>query len=88
MGTITGLLSQITSEIRIILPMTLDEIGALIRKRRDYFGISQEALSEMSQLGIRTIHQIETGKGNPSFSTLQKLLNILGLDIVVLIKTT
>jgi len=40
----------------------------------------------MTGITSRTIYMIENGKGNPSFDTLQKLLDVVGLEISVQIK--
>ncbi|MGN7785731.1 helix-turn-helix transcriptional regulator [Niabella sp. 22666] len=66
--------------------MELIEIGKLIKDRRDILAINQEDLSEMTGITAKTIYLIENGKGNPSFITLSKLLDILGLEIIVQIK--
>lgn len=66
--------------------MILSEIGDLMRDRRTILRLTQEDLSQMSGIGMRTIHQIETGKGNPSYQTLEHLFEILGLEFSVHIK--
>ncbi len=66
--------------------MELAEIGQLVAKRRVDLILKQEDLSELAGVTIKTIYQLESGKGNPSFSTLEKILRVLGLDIVVTIK--
>jgi transcriptional regulator with XRE-family HTH domain len=68
--------------------MNLIKIGELYRKRRTTLGIRQEDLSEMSGVNMRTIQQVEMGKGNPSFATLEKIAFILGLEILVQVKQT
>lgn len=67
--------------------MTSQMIGEGIRKRRESLHLRQEDLSQMADVSLKTIHQIEQGKGNPSLKTLQKLFEVLGLDIKVIIKT-
>lgn len=68
--------------------MKLLEIGKMIKERRANLHITQEDLAEMSAVGIRTIHQIESGTGNPSYQTLDKLLDVLGLDFSIYVKGT
>ena len=67
--------------------MTLKEIGILIEERRRLLSLRQEDLAEMSGVTVRTIRNIEQGKGNPAFTTLEKLCDIVGLDITVAVKT-
>ncbi len=62
------------------------EIGKLIQERRDLLSIKQEDLSEMTGITSKTIYLIESGKGNPSLDTLNKLLEVLGLELSVDIK--
>lgn len=66
--------------------MTLNEIGNLLKTRREQFRLRQEDLSEMSGVAIKTIHKIEKGEGNPSFLTLKKLFDIVGMDVFISIK--
>jgi transcriptional regulator with XRE-family HTH domain len=66
--------------------MDLKETGSLIRKRREFLNLRQEDLAELSKVGDKTIHLIEQGTGNPSFDTLGKVAEVLGLEIVVKIK--
>ena len=51
-------------------------------------GISQQDLAEFAGVGIATIKDIERGKGNPSLQTLQKLLEVLGLEITLRVRNT
>ena len=66
--------------------MNLKDIGELIKKRRELLKLRQEDLSELSNVTIKTIHLIELGIGNPSFQTLSKLAEVLGLEIIVDVK--
>lgn len=66
--------------------MTKIEIGDIIQKRRNELSLKQEDLSEMTGITSKTIYLIETGKGNPSLDTLQKLLEVLGMDLFINIK--
>ncbi|WP_316752398.1 helix-turn-helix transcriptional regulator [Pedobacter gandavensis] len=64
------------------------KIGELIKNRRSLLRLTQEDLSQMSGVGMSTIHQIEKGVGNPSYQTLERLFQILGLEFIVQIKNT
>lgn len=66
--------------------MNLKDMGELIKKRRELLKLRQEDLSELSNVTIKTIHLIELGNGNPSFQTLNKLTEVLGLEIIVDVK--
>lgn len=66
--------------------MNLEHLGNIIRERRNETSLSQENLSERSNVAIKTIHSIELGKANPSVNTLAKILDNLGLQIIVVNK--
>ena len=53
-----------------------------IATRRRTLGISQYDLAEMSGVSPATIKNIERGKGNPSFGTVEKILTVLGMEII------
>lgn len=56
-------------------------LSATLASRRKTLGISQNDLAEMSGVSPATIKNIERGKGNPSFETVEKILSVLGLEI-------
>lgn len=58
----------------------------IIKQRRLILGITQQDLADFSGVGLRTIRQIEAGKGNPSIETLSKILDVLGVEIDFKIK--
>jgi len=68
--------------------MHLQDIGIRIKERRSILGITQKDLAGISGVGLRTIKDIETGGGNPSFDTLVKVLDVLGLELDLKIKRT
>lgn len=57
-----------------------------IKERREMLQVTQETLAELSGVGLRTLKQFESGKGNPTADTLQKLGNALGLELCFKIK--
>ncbi len=57
-----------------------------LKERREMLKVTQESLAELSGVGLRTLKQIETGKGNPTILTLQKLADVLGMEILVEVK--
>jgi DNA-binding XRE family transcriptional regulator len=40
----------------------------------------------MSGIAIKTIHLIEKGSGNPSIATIEKIGDILGLELILQIR--
>ena len=63
------------------------EFYTLIKARRSLLGLTQQDLADYSGLSLRLIKQIEAGNGNPSMSTLSKIADALGLEIVFRVKT-
>ncbi|MBP7553394.1 MAG: helix-turn-helix domain-containing protein [Spirochaetes bacterium] len=66
--------------------MRIDEIGEIIKKRRDALNIDQKTLSEISEVSVHTITDIESGKANPSVIVLNKLLSSIGLELSIRVK--
>ena len=59
--------------------MNLREV---IKARRKVLDISQQDLAEMSGISLPTVKDLERGLANPSLSTISKLLDVLGMEIV------
>lgn len=57
-------------------------IGEEIKERRKVLSISQSDLAEMAGVSLATLKNIERGTGNPSFETVAKLLEVLGMELV------
>lgn len=60
----------------------------VLKARRDELGVTQEYLAELAAVGLRTLKEIESGKGNPTFETLNKLADVLGMEIKLEVKKT
>lgn len=52
-----------------------------IKERREDLKVNQENLAKLSGVGLRTIKQFESGKGNPTLQTIQKIADVLGLEV-------
>lgn len=63
-------------------------IGKVIKERRALLGISQQDLSDYSGVGISTVKDLERGVGNPSIDTLRKILDVVGLEMILQVKQT
>ena len=62
------------------------ELIITIKERRDVMRVTQETLAELSGVGLRTLKQFESGKGNPTLITLQKLADVLGMEVCLKLK--
>ncbi len=68
-----------------IMSMSVQEV---MKERRKKLGITQQDLAEMAEVGISTIKQIESGKGNPSLGTVEKIMEVLGMEIKFEVRKT
>ncbi len=66
--------------------MHFKELIETIKERRQVLKVTQETLAQLSGVGLRTLKQFESGKGNPTLMTLQKLADVLGLEICLKLK--
>lgn len=51
-----------------------------IKARRSELRVTQDMLAELSGVGLRTIKEMERGKGNPTIQSVEKILTVLGLE--------
>ena len=68
--------------------MHLNNIVETLKKRRIRLQVTQETLALLTGVSLRTIKQLEAGKGNPTLETIQKLADVLGLELQLTIKNT
>ena len=68
--------------------MHFDSLIQNIKERREMLRVTQETLAELSGVGLRTLKQFESGKGNPTILTLTKLADALGLELAFQVKKT
>jgi transcriptional regulator with XRE-family HTH domain len=66
--------------------MHFTELIRIIKERREILHVTQETLAELSGVGLRTLKQFESGKGNPTLLTLQKISDALGMEICLKLK--
>lgn len=66
--------------------MHQQDIIETLKKRRITLQVNQETLAMLSGVGLRTVKQFESGKGNPTLETIQKLADVLGLEMQLAIK--
>jgi transcriptional regulator with XRE-family HTH domain len=66
--------------------MTKEELGQKIKARRKIMSMPQNQLADYTGLSVVTLSQIESGKANPSFETLNEIFHFLNLEILVVIK--
>ena len=60
--------------------------GELIKERRTVLGLTQQDLSDYTELSLRIIKSVESEKSNPSLKTLEKIAEVLGLELIMRVK--
>jgi transcriptional regulator with XRE-family HTH domain len=58
-----------------------ESIGKSIRRRRKQLKITQPHLAELAEVHVNTITAIEREQGNPTLDILQRIADVLGLEI-------
>ena len=64
------------------------ELSDVLKSRRKTLEISQMDLAEMAGVGLATVKDIERKKGNPSMSTVLRILEVLGMEIIFQVRKT
>ncbi len=67
--------------------MHFNRLIKTIKDRRENLKVNQENLAKLSGVGLRTLKQFESGKGNPTIQTIQKIADVLGLEVCLQVKT-
>ena len=65
----------------------MKEIGSIIKERRKHLGVNQQTLADLAGVGLNTLVAIERGEGNPQLNTLLTILDTLGLQMDIKLKT-
>jgi len=66
--------------------MDKKQIATFIKKRRKQLELTQQELAQMSNISTRKLSDIETANGATTIDTLNKVCDILGLEVVLKIK--
>ena len=72
---------------QLIVIMDTKEIGTIIKERRKHLGVNQQTLADLAGVGLNTLVAIERGEGNPQLNTLLTILDTLGLQMNIKLKT-
>jgi len=66
--------------------MLVKQLGETIKNRRKELGITQPHLAELAQVSINTLYKLERGYGNPSVDVLNRLIDVLGMELKLEVK--
>jgi DNA-binding XRE family transcriptional regulator len=65
-----------------------DTFASSLRDRRKTLRLDQKDLAELAGVSLHTLINMETGKGNPTLDVAQRILDALGLELVVQVRNT
>ena len=68
------------------MELTNIKIGKIIKKRRQELNLELKDLQDYSGVNYVSISDIENGKANPTIKTLEKLLDVLGMELDIKVK--
>jgi len=63
-----------------------EEIGRIIKNRRKELSMEQTDLQDYAQVGSTTLSKLEMGKLNITIDNLEKITEVLGLELIIKIK--
>lgn len=66
--------------------MLVKELGETIKQRRKELSITQPDLADLAKVGLNTLYMLEKGRGNPSLEVINKLTEVLGMELKLEIK--
>jgi len=61
-------------------------VGEQIRQRRLELGLEQRDLQDYAQIGSTTLSRLEQGKANITLDTLERILEVLGMELSLKVK--
>ena len=67
--------------------MLVKTLGETIKKRRKELSITQPHLAELANVSTNTLYKLERGQGNPSLDVLNKLAEVLGMELTLKVKS-
>ena len=66
--------------------MLVKDLGEAIKNRRKELDITQPHLAELAHISVNTLYKLEKGQGNPSLEVLNKLAEVLGMELSFQVK--
>ena len=71
--------------LKVLRPAVLFEGVDFVERKR--LGVNQQTLADLAGVGLNTLVAIERGEGNPQLNTLMTILDTLGLQMDIKLKT-
>ena len=60
-----------------------EAMGAQLRARRKSLRLAQQDVAQMAGVSLHTLHNLESGKGNPTLEVALKVLEVVGLELFI-----
>jgi transcriptional regulator with XRE-family HTH domain len=64
----------------------VQEIGKNIKLRRKALKITQPDLAQLAKVATNTLYKIERGQTNPTLDIIEKITDVLGMEIKLEVK--
>lgn len=66
--------------------MDFQQLASAIKKRREFLGLTQLDLSELSEVALRTVNGLESGKASVNLNNLSSIAEALGMELQLNVK--
>ena len=66
--------------------MLVSLMGKIIRQRRKALKITQPHLAELAGISVNSLYKIERGEANPTLELIEKIAEVLGLEMKLEVK--
>ena len=63
-----------------------EKVGITIKKRRKELNMGQVDVLDYAEIGSTTLSRLEKGKANITLDTLEKIVEVLGLEVIIRVK--
>jgi transcriptional regulator with XRE-family HTH domain len=63
--------------------VSVNSVGKIIKSRRKALKITQPDLAELAKISVNTLYKIERGQANPTINLLEKIAEVIGLEITL-----
>jgi transcriptional regulator with XRE-family HTH domain len=64
------------------------KLDTQIEKKRKFLNLTQTDLAELCGISTKSIQKIENNQANPTIETLEKILDVLGMELTIQNKPT
>mgnify|MGYP001554996961 FL=1 len=66
--------------------MLVRDVGIAIKKRRKALKVTQPHLADLAGVSVNSLYKIERGEANPTLDLVEKIADVLGLEIKLEVK--